>query len=157
MKLNKEDSRELIQKFLSHPKFRNCLFPEEQVAIETGTYELLPNNTYLSVYEDGILKAIVRFEPATSISISHHLYVSPDYWGTSFSDRLSKELDAWYLKNTYAHKLIVHTPVKCTNVIQAAFRDGYELEGISPGAVFWKGEISDLVYLGRFIRRTQNG
>lgn len=126
--------------------------PDSELLENREVWEVDKNSLYLGTYTDeGKLVCITKYEPATDIAAIVHHYVFSRYWGTGTSDEMECTVCRWFLDNTNFKKTLVFTPSECENVLKAAVRAGYQIEGASPGATLWRGKICALVMLGKFL------
>lgn len=112
-------------------------------------------STYLLVYNDDNICGFVKYEPLTSIMVSYHVYINSNTWGSGLSHEIKQALDHYFLSSTTFHKILIQTPRVCENVIKAAIREGFEVEGILVGGIYWRGKVENLVLMSRFIRSIQ--
>ena len=143
--------------FLDDARMREASLTDDELNyLQAGGNVINPNvSIYLIVYNNDNIAGLIKYEPLTSIMVSYHVYLKSAFWGTGISHELKQVLDHYFLNNTSFHKILVQTPRVCENVIKAAIREGFEIEGVLVGGIFWRGKVENLVLMSRFIRRIQ--
>lgn len=112
-------------------------------------------SVYLLLYNNDNICGFIKYEPLTSIMVSYHVYLKSTFWGTGISHDVKHAVDTYFLSTTSFHKILIQTPRPCENVIKAAFREGFQIEGVLVGGIFWRGKVESLVLMSRFIRSIQ--
>ncbi len=145
----KTNNYDVIKQIMCDPKLFKASMPDvDLVDFEAGTWEPRQDLTYLNY--DG--KAIIRLEQVSSIAVCIHPHLHSDFWGNGTSHMLEEELEKWLVENTQYCKAIIMTPQCCREVLQAAVREGYSLEGILTASVLWRDKVENLIILSKFIR-----
>lgn len=151
--ITQTEDRDLIKKIMCNKLLFKVSMPDEDIAaLEAGIWEPSDSAVYLNY--DG--KAIIRLYQLTNISVDMHIHLLPEYWGSGISDEMAREIEDWLIQNTNYCKIVVQTPQCCREVLQAAVRDGYQLEGVLTGAIFWRGKVENMVILAKFLNRNTN-
>lgn len=132
-----------------------ALMDEELIQLKEGTWEPLPYCTYLRLESNNKLVGYVKFEYITNVCVCYHWYLSSKHWGSGLSNELSDAVDKWFVKSTPIHKIIIQSPQTCKEVLQAAARNGFEVEGVLTGAIYWRGKIENMVLMSKFIKRSK--
>ena len=149
-----ESDKAVIKQIMCDPLLFNASMPDEDIAaFKAGTWEPNDNAIYLN-YDD---KAIIRLYPLTNLSVDMHIHLKSEFWGTGVSDEMSKHIEQYLIENTQFCKIVIQTPACCREVLKAATRDGYSLEGILTASILWRDKVENLILMSKFIRRPNNG
>ena len=149
---------ELIRHIMTDRVLFNASMPDEDIlALDDGTWEPDANCDHLVCELDDEPIAIIRLYRVSNLTVDMHMHLLPKYWGTGVSDKLARSVEKYLTENTMYCKVMIQTPQCCREVLKAATRDGYELEGILTAAIHWRGNIENMVLMSKFLRRENNG
>ena len=144
------NNHDVIKQIIGDSKLlKASMTDEDLISFEAGTWVLEDRCQYLN-YED---KAIVRVYPVTNLTVEIHPQLRSEFWGTGESHKLEEEIEQWLISNTNYCKVILQTPQCCREVLQAAVREGYALEGILTAAISWRNQIENIVVMSKFLKR----
>ena len=144
--------------YLQLPEMHTVALPDNEIALilELKTDQLINSDKWLVLRLDEMIVGFVRWNYFTSITAIVHGYLQQAYWGTSISDEFDSLTCKWFAENTHVHKLSVLSPAPCKHVHLACARWGYEIEGVSIGAIVWRNRVEHLVIMSKFIRKDTN-
>lgn len=157
--LAKDNDLQHVYNVLTLPElFLSSMTDEEIKEFNDGTWKLDTVKWYYLLVQLGEEPVgVIKWQFMTNYSVDCHGYIIPKYWGTGISDEAWKLGFKWFLASTEIKKIIVHTPKACTEVIKAMYRNGWEIEGILTKSIIWRGQLTDLVIMGRSLIEESNG
>ena len=108
---------------------------------------------YLICVMEGKDIAIIRLYSLSNITVDMHYHLLPEYWGKGISSQINTKVEEYLINNTNYCKIVVQTPQCCREVLKAASREGYHLEGILTAAIVWRNNIENIVLMSKFLNR----
>lgn len=144
-----EVNLDVVKQIMCDPKLFNASMTDEDInEFQNGNWEPRADNTYLN-YDD---KAIIILDQVSPLTVCSHPHLRSEYWGTGESHKLEVELEKYLLSNTAYRKVIIMTPQCCREVLKAATREGYALEGILTAATLWRDKVENLIIMSKFLK-----
>ena len=147
----------IIKEVMCHEVLFKASMPDEDIELyKYGRWEPAMNCQYLVFKRLGKPVAIIRLFELSNITVDMHVHLLPKYWGKGTSEKLNKYVEQWLTDNTKYCKIVIQTPQCCSNVLKAAVREGYELEGMLTAGICWRGSIESIVLMAKHINRREN-
>lgn len=144
----------LIKQIMTDNRLFKASMPDEDiVALEHNVWEPDDSCKYLVFYKAEIPIAVIRLYTLANLTVDMHVHLLPEYWGDGTSRTVETYVEDWLKENTNYCKIVIQTPQCCKNVLVAATREGYELEGVLTGAIYWRNKIENIVLMSKFIKR----
>lgn len=155
MQIELSTDQELLNDFFANEQLAHLSLPDcdIQPALDKTLDLFKEHSNYLVIQESDEVLAVIKFESLTEITAICHLYISPKEWGQKRSYQFIPLVEDWFKENTQVHKLVVQTPESCTHVQMTAAKNGFWIEGVLTGAIYWRGNIEALIILSKFIER----
>ena len=152
-RIEETKDRALLDELIKDDKLANAaLMDEELAALEQGLSIVdFDRHRYLVFYRGAVALGFMKFEPITNVTLGYHSYIRSEFWGLDIANKLVPLLDDWFRENTKYLKITVQTPECCREVLQFAARNGFEVEGVLTGGIFWRGKLENLILMSRFI------
>lgn len=154
LKIEETKDKELIKSLMTIKQLFEASMPDEDLAVfNEGKWEPSMQGTYFAVYREDVPIGIIRLHEMTNLTADIHYHICPTQWGQGISSKVHFIFEEYLRKNKAYCKLLIQTPQCCRHVLQAAVREGFELEGILTSAISWRGKVENLVLLTKNIRK----
>lgn len=149
----KETDLEVIKQIMCDPVlFKASMTDEDINCFQKGNWTPRADNTYLN-YDN---KAIIILDQVSPLTVCSHPHLKSEFWGTGESHKLEVELEKYLLSVTNYRKVIIMTPQCCREVLKAATREGYALEGILTASTLWRDQVENLIIMSKFLKDDTN-
>lgn len=150
MVIKVESDLNKVKEIMDDKKLFLSSMPDEEVKeYLRGTWEPKTDCIYLN-YKD---IAVVALYNISNLTVDIHPKLRSEYWGSGLSDELQEAIEDWLKRNTGYGKMIIQTPECCREVLQAAVRNGYYLEGLLTAGILWRGKVENIVLMSKFLDR----
>ena len=156
LKVQFTNDNSLIKQIMTDEVLFKASMPDEDVSrLETGNWEPATDcyHVVCKLRDEPI--AIARLYSISNLTVDMHLHLLPKYWGTGISSEVSSKIEEFLISNTNYCKIIIQTPQCCREVLKAATREGYELEGILTSGIFWRGKVENIIIMSKFLNRNK--
>lgn len=110
-------------------------------------FKVNPNWLYLLAKDDETILGLILLHDVNSITVQGHINILPQFWGKRYDDVVKKSLE-WLRENTKALKVVATIPEDCIEVLNAAKRWGFKVEGFSPKSIKRKNKLQGRYLLG---------
>ena len=144
--------KRLIKSVMGHDVLFKASMPDEDIAVyEKGEWVPATDCQHLVCDLEGESIAIIRLYAVSNLTVDMHVHLIPEYWGKGVSNHLQPAIEKFLEENTNYCKIVIQTPQCCRQVLQAATREGFELEGILTSAILWRNKIENIVLMSKFL------
>lgn len=140
--------------FLNDPKLALSGLSDEELNYmrQHECYPMAADSTYLGIFLEDQLVAIVKYEMFTTHSINFHMYIKTELQKTNQVEKIVKKVKEHFEALPNILKALIMVPRSCLHVIEFAKKWGWILEGTLSNCCLWRQKIDDIIIYGLMLK-----